>query len=796
MSEGKATMRERVLELRQELEHHNYRYYVLDSPEISDAEYDATFRELARLEGEYPEFDDPNSPTRRVGGTPAEGFEAHRHALPMLSLDNAMNLDEWREFAETKLVNAFRDALAEVALADMEAAFGRPFVTGGDPRKDVRKDLASKVRALIGATLLSGAGWDALFDGVLRLCPRRPGQGSHWSGGLLGLPGLESHAQTGRSLPGLRGIAAEIGPDPIAALSEFWVEPKMDGLAGELTYEDGGFVVGSTRGDGETGENVTANLRMVPSVRGRLLATGSSLPQVLDVRGEVVMAVKDFEALNAEQERAGQKPFANPRNAAAGSIRQLDPNVVASRPLRFMAYGIGRTQWPDGGDPGWGTQEQIMRGVASLGLATAPEARVCTSAEEVAGFYLDLQARRHLLPFEIDGVVAKVNRVAVQRLLGQTARAPRWALALKFPPEQVPTTLLAINIQVGRTGVLTPVAELDPVRVAGVVVSSATLHNASHIARLDARVGDRVVIQRAGDVIPQVAEVLDRNASEHLSRPPFAFPSLCPVCGSEVVAEDKITYCPNHACAARVVLGIVHFVSKAGLDMDGVGERWIERLAQSGVLESPADLFDSDRINTESLQRFERMGAKSAENFVNSIEQARTGATLARFIAALGIEQVGEQTAKELARRFSDLDELAAADKTELMRLKDVGPKVAESILAYFANPGNQAMLQRFKTLGLWPKSQPGQASGLPLEGKSFLITGKIAADIPRKRAEQWLESLGATKSSSVSARLDMLVAGDKATAHKVDKARQLGVAILDIPQFFDMLRQHGITTP
>lgn len=787
---------ERILELRRELEHHNHRYYVLDSPEISDAEYDAMFRELARLESEHPEYADPNSPTRRVGGTPAEGFEAHRHAVPMLSLDNAMNLDEWREFAQVKLVNAFRDALAEAALADMEAVYGRPFTTGGDPRKDVRKDLASKVRALIGATLLAGAGWTAFFEGVLRLCPRRPGQQSHWSGGLLSLPGLEATAQAGQSLQGLHRIAAEIGPDPVAALSEFWVEPKMDGLAGELTYEDGAFVVGSTRGDGETGENVTANLRMVPSVRGRLLASASLSPSLLDVRGEVVMAVRDFEALNMEQERAGQKAFANPRNAAAGSIRQLDPNVVASRPLRFMAYGIGRAQWNDGGDPGWNTQEQIMRGVARLGLATAPDARVCASVGEVERFYLDLLDNRGKLPFEIDGVVAKVNNLALQRVLGQTARAPRWALALKFPPEQVATTLLAINIQVGRTGVLTPVAELEPVRVAGVVVSSATLHNAIHIAKLDARVGDKVVIQRAGDVIPQVAAVLDRSDPEHLARAPFAFPTQCPVCGSEVVAEDKITYCPNHACPARVVLGIVHFVSKAGLDMDGVGEKWIERLVQADVLRSPADLFDQERINTSKLQEFERMGARSAENFVKTIEYARRGATLARFIAALGIEQVGEQTAKELARRFSGLEELAAADKPELMRLKDVGPKVAESILAYFANSGNQAMLQRFKSLGLWPKSQPGQVSGLPLEGKSFLITGKIAADIPRKKAEEWMEGLGATKSSSVSARLDMLVAGDKATAHKVEKARQLGVAILDIPQFFDMLRQHGITTP
>lgn len=786
----------RMAQLRQELERHNHRYYVLDSPEISDADYDVLFRELADLEARHPELADPNSPTRRVGGAPAEGFSTYRHALPMLSLDNAMNLDEWREFAGAKLPNAFRDAVAEVALADMEAAYGRPFAASADGKKDQRKDLAAKVRALINATLLAGTGWEALFEGALRLCPRRPGQGSHWSGAALMLPGMEPAGGHGGRLPALRRLAAEIGPDPLAALSEFWVEPKMDGLAGELTYEDGALAVGSTRGDGDTGEDVTRNLRMVPSVRGRLLGSGHDVPRLLDVRGEVVMAVKDFDALNAAQEQAGHKVFANPRNAAAGSIRQLDPKVVASRPLRFMAYGIGRVQWPEGGDPGWATQEQVMAAVASLGLATAPEARVCASAEEVARFFADLQSRRHQLPFEIDGVVAKVNSLALQRLLGATARAPRWALALKFPPEQVATTLLAVNIQVGRTGVLTPVAELEPVRVAGVVVSSATLHNASHIARLDARVGDRVLIQRAGDVIPQVAEVLDLGSPEHLARPPFAFPERCPVCGSEVVAGDKFAYCPNHACPARVVLGIVHFVSKAGLDMDGVGEKWIERLAQAGVLRSPADLFDRERINTTKLQEFERMGARSAENFVRSVEQARSGATLARFISALGMEQVGEQTAKELARRFADLDELAAAEEAELMRLKDVGPKVAAGIRAFFANRGNRDMLERFKVLGPWPRARTAPGGGLPLEGKSFLVTGKIAPDIPRKRAEEWLEGLGASRASGVSARLDLLVAGDKATAHKVAKARELGVAILDIRQFFDMLRQHGITTP
>lgn len=819
----------RIAELRELLEHHNHRYYVLDSPEISDAEYDALFRELAALEAEHPGLADANSPTRRVGGQVAEGFAPHRHALPMMSLDNAMSLDEWHEFAEVKLPNAFRDAVTEALLADIEQGLGRSFHISQDGRKDERKELATKLRVLVGETLLSaGGGWEALMARVQRLCPRVAvaevvsGQSDHSpaspaatpSAGLSAAPpsrlplplldffgsapqeppalAMPSANRAAMPLPSLARLAKELGQNVRDALSEFWVEPKMDGLAGELTYEAGAFVVGSTRGDGEVGENVTANLRMVRNVRGRLLQSPWEVPPLLDVRGEVVMSVTDFAALNEAQARAGLKPFANPRNAAAGSIRQLDPNIVAARPLRFFAYGVGRIAKTEG-TLAWTTQEHLMRGVSALGLAAAPEARRCDSAEDVARFYLDLQERRHTLPFEIDGVVAKINNLALQELLGATARAPRWALALKFPPEQASTVLKAINIQVGRTGVLTPVAEFEPVRVGGVVVSSATLHNASHIRELDVRVGDTVSIQRAGDVIPQVAEVVKDAA--HEAREAFLYPEKCPACGSLVVAEEKFTYCPNHACPARVVLGIAHFVSRAGLAMDGVGEKWIERLVEKGVIASPADLFDETIISPVRLQSFERMGAKSAENFVRSVEKGRKNATLARFISALGIEQVGEQTAKELAKRFADMDELCASDEAELMKLKDVGPKVAASIRAFFSNEGNQAMLARFKELGLWPRGGNAGA-GLPFNGKSFMFTGKLSDAIPRKRAEAWVESLGASRATSVSARLDYLVAGDKPTAHKVEKARDLGLTILDFQQFLDMLRIHGIPTP
>ncbi len=352
------------------------------------------------------------------------------------------------------------------------------------------------------------------------------------------------------------------------------------------------------------------------------------------------------------------------------------------------------------------------------------------------------------------------------------------------------TTLKAINIQVGRTGVLTPVAELAPVRVAGVTVSSATLHNASHIAEKNIEIGDLVVLQRAGDVIPQVVGPIIRTG---VKRPgPYSFPTRCPVCGSEVVAEEKFTYCPNHACPARVALGIAHFVSKAGLGMDGVGEKWIERLVREGVLRSPADLFDRERISSLGLQNFERMGAKSAENFVRSVEQGGQNATLAKFISALGIENVGEQTAKELARRFADMDELAAADADVLKKLKDIGPVVAASIQAFFANAGNRPMLERFKSFGVWPRARSEEeAAGLPLAGTTFFFTGGIPG-MSRDKAKDLVEALGGQAASSVKAGVDYVVAGEKPTARKVDKARRLGLAVLDSREFLDMLVKYG----
>ncbi len=663
----------RVVELRRQLEHHNRRYYELDAPEITDAEYDALFRELQALEAAHPELDDPNSPTRRVGGAPAEGFAAYRHRLPLLSLDNAMSLEEWREFA----------------------------------------------------------------------------------------------ARTARTL---------------GAAPAWWADPKMDGLAVEAVYENGSLVMAATRGDGETGEDVTRNLRTVKNLP-LTLRTGGPAPRLLEVRGEVVMTKAAFEALNERQAAAGGKIFANPRNAAAGSVRQLDPKVAAARPLRFLAYGVGLVEW-EAPLFAWRSQGEIMAGLAALGFSVPPEDRVCADAAGVEALFLKLQDERDALPFEIDGLVAKVDSLDLQRELGQTARAPRWALALKFPPRQAETRLLHIKVQVGRTGVLTPVAELEPVRLAGVEVSSATLHNQDQINALRLQPGDRVLIQRAGDVIPQVVRNLEERGEDAAA---WRIPEQCPVCGSRTVRlpGEAAVRCPNLSCPARLAQGLVHFVSKAGLDMQGVGGSWIEKLAQDGHLRSPADLF---ALNKKVLLGYKGMGSRSADNFLAAVEEAKQ-APLHRFLSALGIEQVGEQTARTLAQAYADLDALAQASDEELQKLPDIGPKVAASIRAFFDNPANRNLLQRFRELGLWPRGERSEAAAdLPLVGKTFIFTGGLPG-MSRSEAEALVARLGGQAVPSISRKVDIVVAGEKAGG-KLEKARALNLKVISPEAFADLIRK------
>ncbi len=557
----------------------------------------------------------------------------------------------------------------------------------------------------------------------------------------------------------------------------------MDGLALEVIYENGAFVRAATRGDGSVGEDVTANMRTVMNLPLRL--RGNDVPSLLEVRGEVVMKNREFQELNRRQEEAGEKVFANPRNAAAGSIRQLDPKVAASRPLRFMAYGVGRVQWAS---PlmAWTTQHEIMERLGGMGFEIPPQTRLCASRKEVAEHYRLLMETRDSLPFEIDGVVAKVDSLEMQRALGFTSRAPRWALALKFPARQEYTVLEEIRIQVGRTGVLTPVAELRPVRLAGVEVSRATLHNKGYIAEHDFREGDTVLIQRAGDVIPQVLSVDLEKRLEHSVE--FAFPDSCPVCGSEAREDGEAVRCTNSACPAKTVQRIIHFVSKAGLDMEGVGRTWVKKLAENGVLNTPADLFT---LTKADLLKYERMGDKSAEKFIASVERARETAPFWRLIAGLGIRHVGEQTARILASAYVDLDALGMATREELQDLDDVGPIVAESIHGFFGMPETQELLARFREAGFWPvggAEEPAPSAESPLSGKVFIFTGTLP-DMSRSDAHKLVEERGGTAVKSISKKVDYVVAGENAGS-KIAKAEKLGLTVIGFDAFMDMVRQ------
>lgn len=670
---------ERSRVLRELLEHHARQYYVLDDPEVTDAEYDGLFRELQALEAEYPMLRDESSPTMRVGGAVLDSLENRAHSLRMYSLDNAFSVEDWRDFTER---------------------------------------------------------------------------------------------------------TARIANTPESALT-FWVDPKMDGLAMELIYENGILATALTRGDGEKGEVVTPSMRTVRNLPLRL--RGEAAPEFLEVRGEVVITRKEFALLNERQLAAGAKPFANPRNAAAGSVRQLDSRVTAARPLRFMAYGVGMVDGAAGGN--WATYQELMLALHTMGFAIAPEARLCGSGAEVEAAFTELGRKRSSLPFEIDGVVAKLNDISLHDRLGFTARAPRWALALKFPAEQAQTALRDIQIQVGRTGVLTPVAILEPVGVGGVTVARATLHNADEIAAKDLRVGDTVLVQRAGDVIPEVVRpVLEER---HADARPFVFPTICPSCGQNAVrAEGEAAWrCLNPACPAVVKESIKFFVSKSGLDIQGVGSRWVEELVDKGLVKTPADLF---RITKEQLMDFDRMGEKLADNFITAFSAARGSASLPRLICALGIRHVGEQTAKALASRYQNLDALADATFDALQAVPDVGPEVAEAICLYFENPRSHALLQELKSLGLWPVAAPAQAAQNgqgPLAGKTFLFTGTLS--FSREKAEAMAEAAGGQILSGVSRKLDFLVAGDKAGS-KLKKAQGMGITVLDETAFLRMLQGAG----
>ncbi|KVW97836.1 NAD-dependent DNA ligase LigA [Thiobacillus denitrificans] len=662
----------RVTALRREIERHNYAYYVLDAPTIPDAEYDRLFRELQALETEHPELVTPDSPTRRVGGRPLDGFAPVRHAVPMLSIRT-----------ET----------------DTEASGARAF----DAR--ARKEL-----------------------------------------------GLDES-------------------DPPV---EYAAELKFDGLAINLRYEHGVLAQAATRGDGETGEDVTQNIRTVRAIPLRL--NTESPPAVLEVRGEVFMRRDDFERYNAKQREAGKPTLVNPRNGAAGSIRQLDPAIAAQRPLSFFAYGLGEVQ-------GWSipaTHNGTLDALAALGVPVCAERITGQGAAALIAFHDDIAARRDQLPFDIDGVVYKVNRFGLQRELGFVTREPRWAVAHKFPAQEQLTTVLGIEVQVGRTGALTPVARLAPVFVGGVTVTNATLHNQDEIDRKDVRVGDTVIVRRAGDVIPEVvAVVLDRRPDPEpprfniLQRYP-----VCPECGSHVVrldGEAAVRCTGGLYCPAQRKQALLHFAGRRAMDIEGLGDKLVDQLVDRGLVHTPADVYG---LTLETLAGLERMAEKSAANLLAAIETSKA-TTLARFIFALGIRNVGETTAKDLAKHFGLLDKLIAATEADLLAVRDVGPIVAQSIIQFFAEPHNLEAVNTLRAAGVhWTESAGMQQSAGILAGKTLVLTGTLPT-LARDAAKDMIEAAGGKMAGSVSKKTDYVVAGEEAGS-KLAKAQELGVTILD----------------
>ncbi|HHW40428.1 MAG TPA: NAD-dependent DNA ligase LigA [Syntrophomonadaceae bacterium] len=658
--------RKRVEELRREIREHDYYYYVLDNPRISDREYDALVRELENLERQYPELITPDSPTQRVGGEPLSEFKTVRHPMPLLSLANAFEPAELKDFDR-------------------------------------------RVRQLAGAQV------------------------------------------------------------------DYVVEPKIDGLTVVLTYENGVLVQGATRGDGTVGEDVTENLR---TIRMLPLSLPDAPPRLV-VRGEAFMSKKAFLRLNEERDSRGELPFANPRNAAAGSIRQLDPRITASRPLGVFTYQVLVSEGVS-----LESQAEVLKYLEQVGLPVQEHCRHCRNIDEVIDYCKDWNEKRHSLPYEIDGMVVKVNSLRLQDALGSTAKSPRWAIAYKFPAEQVVTRILDIMVRVGRTGVLTPTAILEPVQVGGVTVSRATLHNEDMIREKDIRIGDFVVVQRAGDVIPEVVRVLtERRTGEERE---FRMPDRCPECGSRVVRpEGEVAVrCTGIACPAQLKELILHFVSRDGMDIEGIGPALVTQLVDRRLVEDPADLYF---LNKAEIIGLERMGEKSAENLLRAIEKSK-GRGLAPLLFALGIRFVGTRAAEILAERFGSMEALSRASAEELTAIPEIGPKIAASIVAFFQEDQTRQVIEKLRQAGVKMEQEKPAADPrhLPLSGKQFVLTGTLSS-FTRSEAEELIRRLGGKVSSSVSKKTDYVVVGEN-PGQKYVRARELGITILDEAGFLDLV--------
>ena len=658
--------------LRQQIDFHNYRYYVLDDPVVSDAEYDRLFRRLQELEAAHPDLASPTSPTQRVGAPPADRFETVRHTVPMLSLGNAMSEAEWQEFDE-------------------------------------------RVRRLL---------------------------------------------RTERPV-------------------EYVAEPKLDGLAIELVYEHGVLVVASTRGDGVNGETVTANVKTIRSVPLHLLAQRSApaIPERLEVRGEVIFPKAAFAQLNAERAARGEPVFANPRNAAAGSVRQLDSRITATRPLDMFCYAPGDIRGAT-----FDTHWDFLGALKAWGLKTNPLNQVCTGPDAVLAYHRTMAAERGELPYDVDGIVAKVNSFSLQRQLGEVSRSPRWAIAFKFKARQATTRVNNIVPSVGRTGAITPIAELEPVAVGGVTISNASLHNMDEVERKDVRIGDTVIIERAGDVIPYVVGVVTSARTGHERK--FRMPAHCPVCGSHVVREEGAAAyrCIGMGCAAKLREAIRHFASKHALNIDGLGEKLVAQMIDTGAVKDVADLYD---LAKDQLAQLERMADKSAQNIVDAIAGSKH-TTLARFVNGLGIPQVGEHTAAVLAEHFGSIDALERATEEELLAVRDVGGETARQIRAFFDLEQNRHVIARLLRAGVVPASERRPRRDT-LGGKVFVLTGTLSA--PRDQVARDITMHGGRVTSSVTRNTDYVVVGDD-PGSKLDKARKLGITTLSEADLRSLLHE------
>ena len=712
-----ALVKKQIEELHEQLRYHANQYYVLDDPDIPDAQYDRLYNQLIQLEKQHPELVTVDSPTQRVGSKPLSSFEQIRHQQPMLSLGNVFTRQELQAFNQRLI-----DRLAKISSAKISK------------QSKLNEDLSKE--------------------------------------------DLPNERVPEGDVPEKEALQAGASKDNDM---EFIAEPKLDGLAISLRYEKAELIYAATRGDGSTGENVTQNIRTIQSVPLRLL--GENIPDVLEVRGEVFMPKATFEKLNEQAKKSGEKEFVNPRNAAAGSLRQLDPQITAKRALKIYCYSVGVVEGgvlPD-------SHYRILQQLKTHGLPVCNEIKLVRGIDACLSYYDDILKRRDALPYDIDGIVYKVNRVHLQSQLGFVSRAPRWAIAHKFPAQEEISTILEVDFQVGRTGAITPVARLQPVFVGGVTVSNATLHNMDEIRRKDVRVGDQVIIRRAGDVIPEVVRVLPNSRTIPL--PEIQMLSSCPVCQSQIeqLEGEAVARCTGGLyCRAQRAEVIKHFASRKAMDIDGLGDKLVEQLVAEKLINSSADLY---QLSVEALVSLERMGEKSAKNLMLALGKSKQP-QLSRFIYALGIREVGETTAMNLANAFKTFSAVKNAEYERLLEVSDVGSIVAQHIVNFFQQAHNLVVIEQLFTAGISVQGveqralelQPGSA----LSGKTIVITGTLPT-LSRDEAKQKLLVIGAKVTGSVSAKTDYVLAGDKAGS-KLTKAEQLGVQVIDEAMMLGML--------